>query len=163
MYLRIAVGAFIVMAGMVPAWSGELAPEEARRFVVGKLFAFNCFEGTHGAGRIQADGSVVGSVQFGGAGPMRNVTLPANTIQVSTQSVCASVRGVPFQPCFSVNQTGQHSFRGAVSGMGFAYCDFTRRGGRVALSGSGERMQATKGSAEPLRLRPTVMATARDE
>jgi hypothetical protein len=47
--------------------------------------------------------------------------------------------------------------------MGFAYCDFTRRGGRVALSSSGERVQAAKVKTEPLRLRSTVMATARDE
>ena len=71
MCVRIAAGLMVVLGGMLPAWSGELSPDEARRFVVGKLFAFNCFEGTRGAGRIQSDGSVVGSIQLRGAGPVR--------------------------------------------------------------------------------------------
>jgi len=163
MYLRIAAGLMVVLGGMLPAWSGELSPDEARRFVVGKLFAFNCFEGTRGAGRIQSDGSVAGSIQFRGAGPVRYVTLPPNTIRVSSAAVCASVPGVPMQPCFNVDKTDQHSFRGSVSGLGFAYCDFTRRGGRVALATGSTRSETAANNAEPLHLRPTVMATARGE
>jgi hypothetical protein len=40
----------------------ELSPEQARAFVVGKLFAYSCFDGTAGMGRIFADGSVVGTI-----------------------------------------------------------------------------------------------------
>src|SRR5690242_4645199 len=127
----------VVVLGLVasaPAFSEELKPEEARRFVAGKLFAFNCFEGTRGAGRIFADGSVTGSVQFGGQGPMRNVRLPAGTLQVKQEAVCASLQGLPFQPCFNLQKTDQASFRGSVSGLGFAYCDFNRKSGRVDLA-----------------------------
>src|SRR4051812_28364319 len=127
----------IVVLGLVasaPAFSEELKPEEARKFIAGKLFAFNCFEGTRGAGRIFADGSVTGSIQFQGQGPVRNVRLPAGTLQVKPEAVCASVRGMPFQPCFNLTKTDQASFRGSVSGLGFAYCDFSRKSGRVDLA-----------------------------
>ena len=33
---------------------------------------------------------------------------------------------MPIEPCFNVDQTDPESFRGSVSGLGFAYCDFTR-------------------------------------
>jgi len=107
-------------------------PTEDRRFVVGKLFAFNCFDGTRGAGRIYNDGSVIGPVQFGGNGPTTSAWMPAGTVQVKGQAVCASPKGLPFEPCFSLNRTDDRSFRGSVSGMGFAYCDFTRRSVGVA-------------------------------
>jgi hypothetical protein len=127
----------VVVLGLVasaPAFSEELKPEEARRFIAGKLFAFNCFEGTRGAGRIFADGSVSGAIQIGGSGPMRNVRLPPGTLQVKPEAVCASMQGLPFQPCFNLQKTDQASFRGSVSGLGFAYCDFNRKSGRVDLA-----------------------------
>ena len=49
----------------------ELNPEQAKAFVVGKLFAYTCFDGTAGMGRIFADGSVVGTVTPGGSGEPR--------------------------------------------------------------------------------------------
>lgn len=119
------------LAASTPVFAGEMKADEARRFVVGKLFAFNCFEGTRGAGRINSDGSVSGTVQFGGAGPYRHVTLPAGTLQVKDEIVCASVRGMPFQPCFYLEKTDSVSFRGSVSGLSFAYCNFNRRSARV--------------------------------
>ena len=127
----------VVVLGLVastPAFSEELKPEEARKFIAGKLFAFNCFEGTRGAGRIYADGSVAGSIQIGGNGPVRNVRLPAGTLQVKPEAVCASMKGLPFQPCFNLQKTDQASFRGSISGLGFAYCDFNRKSGRVDLA-----------------------------
>jgi hypothetical protein len=127
----------IIMLGLVasaPAFSEDLKPEEAKRFIAGKLFAFNCFEGTRGAGRIHADGSVIGSIQFQGAGPIRHVRLPAGTLQVKPEAVCASMQGLPFQPCFNLQKTDQASFRGSISGLGFAYCDFNRKSGRVDLA-----------------------------
>ena len=127
----------VIVLGLLastPAFAEELKPEEARRFIAGKLFAFNCFEGTRGAGRIYADGSVAGSVQFGGSGPVRNVRLPAGTLQVKPEAVCASMQGLPFQPCFNLQKIDQASFRGSVSGLGFAYCDFNRKSGRVDLA-----------------------------
>jgi hypothetical protein len=127
----------VVVLGLMasaPAFSEEMKPEEARRFIAGKLFAFNCFDGSRGAGRIFADGSVAGAVQIGGSGPMRNVRLPAGTLQVKPEAVCASMQGLPFQPCFNLQKTDQASFRGSISGLGFAYCDFNRKSGRVDLA-----------------------------
>jgi hypothetical protein len=52
--------------------------------------------------------------------------------------VCASLQGIPFEPCFNLDKTNDQSFRGSVSGFGFAYCDFTRRVS-VAVGISGRR------------------------
>jgi hypothetical protein len=41
---------------------------------------------------------------------------------------------MPFQPCFTIQQTDARSFRGALSGLGFAYCDFIRRNPRLEIS-----------------------------
>src|SRR5437868_5987065 len=81
----------------------------------------------------------------------------------SSEAVCASVPGVPLQPGFSVDKRDQQSFRGSVAGLGIAYCDFTRRGGRVALTSGSTRTESVRNNAEPLHLRPTMMATARGE
>jgi hypothetical protein len=151
MFVRVA--AVMAALGVIsPALSGELTPEEARHFVAGKLFSYTCFEGTTGAGRIHPDGSVVGTIQIRGTGPVRHVALPSGTIQVSSNSICASVRGMFFQPCFNVNQTSARSFRGSIAGLGFAYCDFVRRNPRLELA-SDER--GSRPSHAALALRPS--------
>jgi hypothetical protein len=119
--MRVRIAA--VVAGVLIAGSAsaqELKPDEAKRFVAGKLFTYSCFEGTVGAGRIQADGSVIGSISIRGSSPVRYVAFPAGTIKVNPDSICASMRGIPVQPCFHVIKTSEHSFRGAISGLGFA-------------------------------------------
>ena len=142
----------------VPAFAGEMTAEEARRFVIGKMFNYTCFEGTRGQGRVYADGSVVGSIQFQGSGPMRYAHLPAGTLRVKGESVCASLRGLPMEPCFSLEKLSEVSFRGSVSGLGFASCEFTRHQASASLARaegetSGHRAHA---SAEPLKLRPSL-------
>jgi hypothetical protein len=122
-----------VLAAALPARAEPMGAEQARQFVAGKFFTYNCFEGTNGSGRIYADGSVAGYIQVGGSGPRRFVVLPANTLRVKGDRYCASLRGLPFEPCFNLNRTSQVSFRGAVSGLGFAYCDFHRRSTRADL------------------------------
>jgi len=47
--------------------------------------------------------------------------------------VCASIKGIPFEPCFNLNKQDERSFRGSVSGMGFAYCDFHHQGAAQML------------------------------
>src|SRR5690606_20603957 len=91
----IAAAMLTAVSAGVPAVAGDMSAEEARAFAVGKLFSYNCFEGTRGAGRIHADGSVVGTVQFQGNGPVRNAFLPAGTLRVKGGAVCASLRGLP--------------------------------------------------------------------
>jgi hypothetical protein len=53
-------------------------------------------------------------------------------LRVKGQTYCAAVRGLPFEPCFNLNKADDRSFRGAVQGLGFAYCDFTRHNNRMA-------------------------------
>jgi hypothetical protein len=125
-----------VTAGAViaPALAGQMmTADEARKFVAGKVFAFTCFDGTRGAGRILEDNGAAGAVQFSGAGPVRHIRLPGNTLQIRGQAVCASIRGIPFEPCFNLDKKDERSFRGSVSGMGFAYCDFHHQGAAQML------------------------------
>ena len=133
MLARFVLGTVAAGAMIMPALAGMMTADEARRFVAGKVFAFTCFDGTRGAGRILDDMGATGAIQFSGQGPIRHLRLPGNTLQIRGQSVCASLRGMPFEPCFNLDKTSEISFRGSVSGMGFAYCDFRHQGGTQML------------------------------
>ena len=133
MLARIVLGAVATGAMIMPALAGMMTADEARKFVAGKVFTFTCFDGTRGAGRILDDMGAAGAVQFSGSGPIRHIRLPGNTLQIRGQSVCASLRGLPFEPCFNLDKTSEVSFRGSVSGMGFAYCDFHHQGASQML------------------------------
>ena len=133
MLARFVLGAITAGAMITPALAGTMSAEEARRFVSGKVFAFTCFDGTRGAGRILDDMGAAGAVQFSGAGPIRHLRLPGNTLQIRGQAVCASIKGLPFEPCFNLDKQDERSFRGSVSGMGFAYCDFRHQGAAQML------------------------------
>ncbi|KWV60898.1 hypothetical protein AS156_26115 [Bradyrhizobium macuxiense] len=133
MLARLILGAVTAGAMVVPAFAGMMTADEARKFVAGKVFAFTCFDGTRGAGRILDDMGAAGSIQFSGSGPIRHVRLPGNTLQIRGQSVCASLKGLPFEPCFNLDKQDDRTFRGSVSGMGFAYCEFRHQGGQQML------------------------------
>jgi hypothetical protein len=133
MLARFVLGAVTAVAVVAPALAAQMTADEARRFVNGKVFAFTCFDGTRGAGRILDDMGAAGAVQFSGAGPVRHLRLPGNTLQVRGQAVCASIKGIPFEPCFNLDKMDERSFRGSVSGMGFAYCDFRHQGAAQML------------------------------
>jgi len=150
MSARIAVMVAGVLASL-PAAAGEMRPDEARRFVTGKLFAYSCFDGTSGAGRVFADGSVAGTIRIKGEGPVRYAMLPAGTLRVRSDGVCAALKGLPWEPCFSLVQTDANTFRGSVRGLSFAHCTFVKRNPRTNIA------RAT-GSAVPLRGSTTVAA-----
>jgi hypothetical protein len=133
MLARFLLGTVTAGAMIAPALAGMMTADEARKFVAGKVFAFTCFDGTRGAGRILDDMGATGAVQFSGSGPIRHIRLPGNTLQIRGQAVCASLRGLPFEPCFNLDKTDEASFRGSVSGMSFAYCDFHHMGGTQML------------------------------
>jgi len=133
MLARFVLGAVAAGAMIAPALAGQMNAEEARKFVSGKVFVFTCFDGTRGAGRVLDDMGAAGAVQFSGAGPMRRVRLPGNTLQIHGEAVCASIKGIPFEPCFNLDKKDERSFRGSVSGMGFAYCDFHHQGAAQML------------------------------
>jgi hypothetical protein len=133
MLARFVLGAVGAVGVIAPALAGQMNAEEARKFVSGKVFAFTCFDGTRGAGRVLDDMGAAGAVQFNGAGPVRHLRLPGNTLQIRGQAVCASIKGIPFEPCFNLDKKDETSFRGSVSGMGFAYCDFHHQGAAQML------------------------------
>lgn len=167
MLARLILGAFTAAATIVPALAGSMNADEARRFVNGKVFAFTCFDGTRGAGRILDDLGAAGSVQFSGSGPIRHVRLPGNTLQIRGQSVCASIKGLPFEPCFNLDKRDDRSFRGSVSGMGFAYCDFRHQGASQMLMARSVARPRSLHRQEPARTasdaRAEVEVTARVE
>ena len=154
MLARLVLGAVTAGAMIVPALAGMMNADEARRFVNGKVFAFTCFDGTRGAGRIMDDLGAAGSVQFSGSGPIRHVRLPGNTLQIRGQAVCASIKGLPFEPCFNLDKRDDRSFRGSVSGMGFAYCDFRHQGAA--------QMLMARAVARPRSLHPPEPARSAD-
>jgi hypothetical protein len=144
-----SVAALVGLLAAAPAMAGGMTAEEARHFVVGSKFSYSCFEGTRGQARVYSDGSVAGSIQFQGRGRVRYARLPAGTLRVQGGFVCASLRGLPMKPCFNLERISTNSFRGSISGLGFAYCDFTR---------STERAEAHY--VAPLALRPALATDA---
>jgi hypothetical protein len=127
MMMRLAMVIAALLAASPALAQTTMNVETARRFVMGKLFAFTCFDGSRGAGRIYSDGSVIASLQMQGSGPVRAMWLPAGTLRVRGETYCANLKGMMFEPCFNLVRLDDRSFRGSVSGLGFAYCDFTRR------------------------------------
>jgi hypothetical protein len=68
--------------------------------------------------------------------------------------VCASIKGLPFEPCFNLDKKDERNFRGSVSGMGFAYCDFRHQG--VA------QMLMARAVARPRSLHPPEQTRSAD-
>lgn len=148
-----------MLASELPASAGEyMKPEQAKQFLAGKLFSYTCFEGTTGAGRIHADGSVIGTIRVRGSGPSHFVMLPRDTIRIKPDSICASVQGLPISPCFNVEQIDANSFRGSISGLGFAACTFTRRGSHTQVAEAPVSLQAPGASRHVFR--PHVVKSA---
>jgi hypothetical protein len=85
--------------------------------------------------------------------------LPAGTIKVDTSSVCAHLAGLPIEPCFRVQKIDYRSFRGSISGLGFAYCDFAQHNPRAQMI---TRTSVSQPAAvPPPPSRPTPIATLR--
>ena len=93
MLVRVAVVAGACVLGAIGARAEELGPEQARAFVVGKLFSYTCFDGTAGMGRIFADGSVVGTIRPGGRRE-RFMSLPPGTLRIEGSSMCAHLSSI---------------------------------------------------------------------
>jgi hypothetical protein len=143
--LRSVAILLVGIASATPAKAEELRADEARRLIAGRHFAYTCFEGTSGHGRIYADGSAAGYIKVGG-GPLRYVVLPAGTLRVRGEQYCASLRGIPFEPCFNLDRTN-NGFRGSVSGFRFAYCDFHRGSARAEMASRSSRSLGLRASA----------------
>ena len=154
MFVRPAVLLTVAFAAAAaPAVAEPLSAEAARHFVAGKLFAFTCFEGSTGTGRIFHDGSVAGVVRMRGNGNTRFMHLPPGTLFPKGEAICSNVKGAFFNPCFDLTRTSDKSFRGAISGFGFAYCDFERRGGR------GDMVASISPDQKIAPVRPSIRTT----
>lgn len=135
---KVLLSAAALTAGAVGMSSGAsadpLTPQAAERFVLGKTFSYTCYEGTVGSGRVLKDGSVAGTIQVRGKGNARYVTLPAGTVQTSSEKICARLKGVAYQPCFELEKTAADAFRGNLAGFNQMWCEFKRGGsGRTRL------------------------------
>jgi hypothetical protein len=148
MLLRVIVACACAL-GVTSALAEDLTPEQARVFIAGKLFTYNCFDGTNGVGRIFADGSIIGTIRLPGTNLVRFATLPPGTIKVTANSVCAHLPGLPIEPCFRVQKIDYRSFRGSISGLGFAYCDFYQRNPRAALTRRAPASQTAAATVRP--------------
>lgn len=126
--ILLAALGFAVLASAPAAAQQQLTAAEARSFVVGRVFSFNCFEGSKGSGRVYPDGSVAGLISLRDNAP-RFVHLPPNTLRVREEKVCGFVKGMTFEPCFDVVKTGVNSFRGTLAGVQTMWCDFVSAGG----------------------------------
>ena len=112
----------------VPAVAGNMGADEARHFILGNLFTFTCLEGTSGQGRVNGDGSIEGVIRLGGSGLLHHAALPAGTLRVRGDALCAAVGGMSYETCFELDRTGEKSFRGSAPAIGkFAACQFTKR------------------------------------
>jgi hypothetical protein len=125
MIVRYAILIIALLAAR-PALAESLDADAARRFVVGKQFAFTCSDGSRGAGRIFGDGSAMGVIQDRGSGQVHSVSLPEGTLRVKGDAICGSLRGLPIEPCFDLDKMDDQSFRGSVSGLDGVYCEFTK-------------------------------------
>jgi hypothetical protein len=140
---------FALALATTPASAQEIMnASTAQKFVAGKQFSYSCFDGTEGSGRIFSDGSGSGTIRPGGSGAIRHMRLPAGTLYVEGERICANLKGLPFQPCFTLTKMSETSFRGAISGMGFMACEF-ERGGKTQIA-------RRRGPAESLALRGSL-------
>jgi len=149
--LFVATAAALSLGLLGASWAAaeDLGPDQARAFVVGKLFSYTCFEGTAGMGRVFADGSVVGTIRIRDEGGTRFAALPPGTIRVDGPAICAHLSRLPITPCFRVEKIDNRSFRGSVAGLDFAYCDFYQRDPRAHLVSKPANSPTTTPRATP--------------
>jgi hypothetical protein len=156
MFMRVALVCTCVL-WVSSAVAEELGPDQARAFIVDKLFEYSCFDGTTGRGRIFPDGSVVGTIQVRDQSQVRFANLPPGTIRVDGTAICAHLAGLPITPCFKVQKIDYRSFRGSIAGLDFAYCDFYQRNPRSKLvSNSPKPPTATSAATWQKTLRPSL-------
>ena len=79
-FTRVAVVVFTLLAAG-SACAESLTPDAARRFVADKLFAFNCFDGSRGAGRIHGDGEDAAASSDSGSDEFRRGLMPATLVR----------------------------------------------------------------------------------
>ena len=145
---RLALVVAVTVMCAIPAKAEELRATEARQFIAGKHFSYSCFDGTNGNGRIYADGSVAGYVQPGGSGPRRYVVLADRHLANQRRPILRFGSRPSVRTLLQCRSHQPGSFRGSISGLGFAYCNFTRRGSRGDLQAAPTyRLRGVRASA----------------
>ena len=107
----------VTLLTAVTARAEVLSPEAARRFVAGKLFAFNCFDGSRGAGRIYGDGSVIGTVQLRGTGPVRSGMAAGRNVARARRGVVRVASGDGVRAVFPPRKDHRAQFPRLVAGL----------------------------------------------
>lgn len=155
LHTRFALVLVLPLLAASPAAGQEIMnASAAREFIAGRMFHYTCFDGTNGSGRVFDDGSLAGTMRVFGRGQKHYLRLPAGTLYINNDRVCATVRGLYFSPCFNLTKTSETSFRGAVSGLSFMRCDFNR-GGRTQIARKRGARSAPQGAlAGAARARP---------
>lgn len=131
-----AIAPFTIMTlcASVPAIAGNIGVEEARSFIVGHPFTFTCLQGISGEGRVNPDGSVVGTIRLGPGAIAQNATLPSGTLRVRGDAMCAAISGLAFEPCFELDRIGTRGFRGSAPAIGpLASCQFLRKANEAGV------------------------------
>ena len=141
------------LLAVLPAAAGEMNADEARRFVIGKMFSYTCFEGTRGQGRVNSDGSVAGSVQFQGAGPALRPSAGEHAVRSKARPYAPAAR-TDLPACFNlerVSDTQLPAARSRVSGFALLRIYAQRRPAEP------QRVQRAS-NTHPLGFRPSLTA-----
>ncbi|MBS7539694.1 hypothetical protein [Ancylobacter lacus] len=128
-----------------PALADSMDAQQARAFVVGRVFSYKCYEGSVGSGRVLPDGSVAGTIQMRGVGTPRFVTLPAGTLITKGEAICARMKGLTFEPCFDLEKVDDVTFRGNLAGFSKLSCEFNRGGAARAKLAARRKVDVTSG------------------
>ena len=91
-----------------------------------------------------------GAVQFSGSGPVRHISCRAIRSRCAVRPFAHQSRASRSSHASTSTRVSDRSFRGSVSGMGFAYCDFNHQGGK--------QMLLARSTARPHRMRQGLRA-----
>ena len=135
--------------------------DEARRFVAGKVFAFACFDGTRGAGRIFEDGGAAGAVQF--SAPVRCATCAFPAIRSrSAASPSALDQGTSVRAVLQPRQARRAQLPRIGLGHGFRVLRFPSSRRRADAASASSRPAAFAASAGADRLGGSIRGARRD-
>ena len=148
MLARFVLGAVTAGAVIAPALAGQMMnADEARRFVAGKVFAFTCFDGTRGAGRMLRGwrrggrGAILRLRSGAPHAPSRQYAPGPRPVRLRLDQG-ASVRAV-LQP----RQAGRAQLPRIGLGHGFRLLRFPSSGRRADADGASGRPAAFAASA----------------
>ena len=118
MLARFVLGAVTAGAVMAPALAGQMNADEARKFVAGKVFAFTCFDGTRGAGRISTTWAP--RARCSSAAPVRCVTCGCPAIRFRSAARPSARRSRAFRSSPASISTRQTSAASAARSRAWA-------------------------------------------